>query len=325
MKSSFTMHPISTRLFTFALALTAIAAANPITTLWYDEPAISWQHEALPIGNGRIGAMIFGEIERERIALNEETVWSGARVEWNRPDASKNLPKIRELLLAGKNDEAEALVNQSFTCLGGGSKGGARGPWGCYQELGNLNLEWTSDKPPIPLGKWRYRMLESSGIHDARKRHQLTAKLVPVAVNPETDDKSWNEYVIVGGKAVKGAFTLKNMDIIVMRHHLTLTAEQLAHYGVLRIDNRARQGMVYVNGQVAGELPTNSKGGGGRHDTFEGDVSKLLKPGDNLIAIRCMQYRQNGQVPLDVSLHPAYPVTNYRRDLDVANAVSSVT
>jgi alpha-L-fucosidase 2 len=49
----------------------------------------------LPIGNGRMGAMIFGGVLRERIALNEETVWSGSRVDWNRHGASKNLPKIR--------------------------------------------------------------------------------------------------------------------------------------------------------------------------------------------------------------------------------------
>jgi alpha-L-fucosidase 2 len=319
------MKTIITRLLPLALFLTTSAPANPGSTLWYDEPAVSWQHEALPIGNGRIGAMIFGRVERERIALNEETVWSGARVEWNRPDASANLPKIRELLLAGKNDEAEALVNQTFTCLGGGSRGGARGPWGCYQELGNLNLEWTADQPRIPLSEWRYRMLETPGITDVKQRHGPITQMVAEGVKPETDDKAWTEYVIADGKAIKGAFTLKNMDVIVMRHHLKLTAEQLSRYGILRIDNQARNGKVYVNGQVAGELPSNSKGGGGKHDTFEADVSKLLKAGDNVIAIHCMQYRQNGQVPLDVTLHPAYPVTNYRRDLDVSTAVSSVT
>jgi alpha-L-fucosidase 2 len=319
------MQSIITRLLPLALALTAIAAADPTTTMWYDEPAESWQLEALPIGNGRIGAMVFGKVERERIALNEETVWSGARVEWNRPEASANLPKIRELLLAGKNDEAEALVNQSFTCLGGGSRGGSRGPWGCYQELGNLNLEWAADKPPIPLSEWKYKMLETPGITGVKERHAPITQMVAEGVKPETDDKSWNEYVIADGKAIKGAFTLKNMDVIVMRHHLTLTAEQVASYGVLHIDNQARNGKVYVNGQVVGELPSNSKGGGGKHDTFEADVSKLLKAGDNVIAIHCMQYRQSGQVPLEVSMHPAYPVTNYRRDLDVSTAISTVT
>jgi len=314
-----------TRILPLACVLTASAATDPTTTLWYDKPATSWQHEALPIGNGRIGAMIFGKVERERIALNEETVWSGARVEWNRPEASKNLPKIRELLLAGKNDEAEALVNESFTCLGGGSRGGARGPWGCYQELGNLTIEWAADKATIPLGEWRVKLLETPGITGVKERHAPITKMVAEGVKPEADDTSWNEYVIAGGQAIKGGFSLKNMEDVVMRHRLTLTSEQLPHYGVLCIDNRARNGKVYVNGALAGELPSNSKGGGGKHDTFEADVSTLLKPGSNVIAIHCLQYRQNGQVPLDVTLKPSYSVTGYRRDLNVGNALSTVT
>lgn len=127
---------------------------DPESTLWYDEPARSWQHDALPIGNGRIGAMIFGGVSHERIALNEETVWSGEKTEWNREGASKNLAEIRRLLNEGKNEAAEKLVNQSFTCTGGGSRGGANGPWGCFQELGNLRLELNFAVKSLPLEDW---------------------------------------------------------------------------------------------------------------------------------------------------------------------------
>jgi len=118
--------------FATAMASTRAVAEqdDPTTTLWYTTPARIWSREALPIGNGRIGAMVFGKVGHERIALNEETVWSGMQTNWNRPDANENLPKIRELLLAGRNDEAEAMVNETFTCTGGGSRGGENGPWG---------------------------------------------------------------------------------------------------------------------------------------------------------------------------------------------------
>lgn len=152
----------------FVCALGSVSAGaqepSPSTWLWYEQPATSWQHEALPIGNGRLGAMIFGKVGRERIALNEDTVWSGMRTNWNRENAYENLPEIRALLLAGKNVEAEALVNQTFTCTGGGSKGGARGPWGCFQELGSLNVIWHSDIKPLPLNTWKYDMLTTPGI-----------------------------------------------------------------------------------------------------------------------------------------------------------------
>ena len=118
----------------------------------------------MPIGSGRLGAMIFGGVGHERISLNEETVWSGSPVNWNRQNAAKNLPKIRQLLLAGKNAEAEAMVNQTFTCTGGGSRGGARGPWGCYQELGDLNIVWKSNAQSIPLNTWKWILLDTGQI-----------------------------------------------------------------------------------------------------------------------------------------------------------------
>jgi len=124
--------------------------AGPTMTLWYSKPAADWEREALPIGNGRLGAMIFGGVDRERIALNEETVWSGSRAQNDRPEASRNLPEIRRLLLAGKNVEAEALVNQTFTCQGAGSGrgSGSNVPFGCYQALGDLHIVWeVADKP----------------------------------------------------------------------------------------------------------------------------------------------------------------------------------
>ena len=147
-----------------SVAAAAELPFGPSTTLRYTQPARSWAHEALPIGNGRLGAMVFGKVGRERIALNEDTVWSGSRVNWNRKDAAQNLPKIRELLLAGKNAEAEAMVNRAFTCVGGGSRGGANGPWGCFQELGNLNIVWGSDVESVPLNKWKYKMIETPGM-----------------------------------------------------------------------------------------------------------------------------------------------------------------
>ena len=81
-------------------------------TLWYDAPAKNW-NEALPIGNGSLGAMVFGNAEQERIQLNEETLWTGGPAELNpNPEAPSYLGKVRELLFAGKNDEASRLLRK---------------------------------------------------------------------------------------------------------------------------------------------------------------------------------------------------------------------
>ena len=116
-----------------------------MTTLWFNQPATSF-HQALPLGSGRIGALVSGGVDEERIVLNESSVWSGSREDSNRPDAHKVLPEIRRLLLAGQNGEAEKLVNQNFTCRnkGSGQAVGADLPFGCYQVLGNLRLKFAT-------------------------------------------------------------------------------------------------------------------------------------------------------------------------------------
>lgn len=99
--------------------------------LWYDKPAQQWV-EALPVGNGRLGAMVFGNPGAERIQLNEETVWTGHPNSNARPDALEAMPKIRELIFAGKYREAQDMtgarvISNTNQCMS-------------YQPVGDLNL-----------------------------------------------------------------------------------------------------------------------------------------------------------------------------------------
>jgi len=82
--------------------------------LWYKQPAGDW-NEALPIGNGRLGGMVYGHVTNERIQLNEDSVWYGGPRDRNNPDALKHLPQIRELLSNGRLKEAEELAALAFT------------------------------------------------------------------------------------------------------------------------------------------------------------------------------------------------------------------
>lgn len=77
--------------------------------LWYNKPASEW-NEALPVGNGRLGAMIFGGIHEEKIQLNEDSVWYGGPRDRNNEDALPSLPQLRDLLMQGKLQEAEQLA-----------------------------------------------------------------------------------------------------------------------------------------------------------------------------------------------------------------------
>lgn len=114
--------------------------------LWYEQPAEDWMQEALPIGNGFLGAMFFGGVQEERIQFNEESLWSGGKGEWvdytggNRPGAYQYLPEVRRLLGEGKYDEAHALANRELTGVIKENLGGKWTGFGAYQSFGDLYI-----------------------------------------------------------------------------------------------------------------------------------------------------------------------------------------
>nr|WP_320021169.1 glycoside hydrolase family 95 protein [uncultured Draconibacterium sp.] len=106
---------------------------NTLLKLRYDNPAEQWV-EALPVGNGRLGAMIYGDPENEIIQLNENTIWAGQPNRNDNPDAKASLKKVRQLIFDGKYKEAQDLVNSDFI-----SKKSQGMP---YQTAGNLKLSF---------------------------------------------------------------------------------------------------------------------------------------------------------------------------------------
>ena len=134
------------RFMAFIIAALCIGIGSALAAehrLWFDKQANHFT-ESCPLGNGRLGAMMFGGVEEERIILNESGMWSGSPQDADRPNAAASLPEIRRLLLEGKNAEAERLINTNFTCAGKGSGfgGGANDQFGAYQVLGNLRLNF---------------------------------------------------------------------------------------------------------------------------------------------------------------------------------------
>ncbi len=110
----------------------AAPPAEPLT-LWYRKPATKWETEALPVGNGRLAAMVFGGVNRERIQFNEETVWDGEYIDRHNPEALDALPVVQKLLFENKNSEATKLAGK--TMLGIPMKVDS------YQTLGDLLLD----------------------------------------------------------------------------------------------------------------------------------------------------------------------------------------
>jgi alpha-L-fucosidase 2 len=127
-----------TLIILFIFCIAAIAQKNT-WRLWYDAPAKQWE-ECVPLGNGRLGMTPDGGITKETVVLNDITLWSGASQDANNYEAFKKLPQLRQLLLEGKNDEAQVLMNKDFVCKGTGSESE---PFGAFQMLGNLVFDYS--------------------------------------------------------------------------------------------------------------------------------------------------------------------------------------
>ena len=111
-----------------------VLAANPSDALrlWYTQPAVQWT-EALPIGNGRLGAMVYGGIQREQLQINEDTLWSGGPHDYSNPEAYSHLAVVRSLLAKGEYAKAEAAAEKMM---------GKPVKQMAYQPLGDLFLQF---------------------------------------------------------------------------------------------------------------------------------------------------------------------------------------
>lgn len=115
--------------------------------LWYNAPAADW-NSALPIGNGKLGAMIFGGVDSEQVQINEETLWSGYYENSENPEVKEHLPELQKLVFEKKYTKAQALCNKYLVCKGKGSYTTTEnGHYGSFQTAGELYIEKKYDNP----------------------------------------------------------------------------------------------------------------------------------------------------------------------------------
>jgi alpha-L-fucosidase 2 len=207
--------------------------------LWYRQPAHSW-NEALPLGNGRLGAMVFGGVAKERLQINEDTMWSGYPYDPTNPDAFQHLAEIRRLVFEGKYREAEQLADR-FMMGVLELDGKVYAPFRrlmAYQPLCDLWLEFDHDSEPQEyrreldldeaIARVRYRIDDAIFereilisavdqalivriVADKPKRVNLTARLTTPHAKHETKKGDGNLLVLqgqwVGDGEVRGGQT----------------------------------------------------------------------------------------------------------------------
>ncbi|WP_314590352.1 glycosyl hydrolase family 95 catalytic domain-containing protein [Paenibacillus terrigena] len=136
------IHPESQGLGSKAYA-SAAATVNDNVSLWYNKPATQWETQALPIGNGHMGGMVFGGVEQEHIQFNEKTLWSGGpgsdpNYQYGIKDGAQvHVDTIRQLLKDGKINEAKALLGKITGVMGANDSA-----FGAYQAFGDVYLDF---------------------------------------------------------------------------------------------------------------------------------------------------------------------------------------
>jgi len=293
--------------------------------LWYKQPAIKWT-DALPIGNGRLGAMIFGGVNEDHIQFNEQTLWTGGPRAYAREGASKYLPVIRRLLVEGKQAEAESIAQEHF--------------------MGMKSHEYTYTKDSISwFKKMRLDTSASASKFDDSKWKNIT--------QPEAN--GWETFP--GFEGLDGSVWLRN--------DFDLPANMVGKNLELNLGRVRDIDFTYINGKLVGSTnnTTNRKyiipagllhagknsiaiqvlnfydKGGLTSAKEKPEIHQIDAPQNSIFLNTKWKYWiQNDQPPAyprynadyqpfgDIYLQfPNQQVSNYTRDLDLNNAIAHVT
>ncbi len=259
--------------------------------LWYSRPAEDW-NAALPVGNGRLGAMAFGGVDVVRIQLNEESMWAGPPVPENPENMRPTLAEARRLMFAGRPVEAERLVAKRIMA--------PRISPRSHQTLGDLRLRMIypghAPAAPLAIDQWR-----RGPVLEQPDERQLAE---------DFDDGAWTSVRGRDGLAVPPHAT------VVFRAAFTLREAQIA--GGLRqlalspIDDAA---VVCLNGERVGQTRQWNR-------AYRFDVAEKLRVGRNVLAIAVTNIGGPGYLARETWLTARTTPAHYRRALDLDRAVA---
>jgi len=187
--------------------------------LWFSHPATEWNN-ALPVGNGRLGAMVFGGIETERLQLNEETVWTGKVQDNPNPGSQEGLEEVRRLLFEGKYKEAEEVAQSQIMSER------ARTPRDTYQTLGDLHLFFpherrTSDyRRSLDLETALATVTYTAGRVKFRRKVFSSAVDQVLVVRIEADRQGEVDFAALLSRPGKNASLVLEDDMITISEHV---------------------------------------------------------------------------------------------------------
>ncbi|MFT3704576.1 MAG: glycoside hydrolase family 95 protein [Agriterribacter sp.] len=225
------------------LLSTLTVKAQKDLQLWYTKPAVQWT-DAMPIGNGRIGAMVFGKYDQERIQMNEESVWAGSKINNNNKQSAQHLPEIQQALFKGDYKKALELATAYMV----GTPPRVRS----YQPLGDLNIQYNWMQQPQ---EYKRSLTLNTGI--ARTAYTVGDN----SIVQEVFASSLKDVMVVNVTATK-AF---DANIILHRE------KDVDEY-------KASDGILYYNGQIK-DREDSLSGPGGNHMRFSAAMKVMTMDG----------------------------------------------
>lgn len=251
--------------------------------LWYDRPAAEWT-EALPVGNGRLGGMLYGDPKAEHLQVNEESLWGGVKVPNNNPDALANLPAIRGLILDGKIPEAYELSEKYLA--------GIPGKTWSYQSVGDIF----------------FRFADTSAVTDYRRELDLARGIASVSFKRDGNRIRYEVYVPAGDDLI--VITMKSEDEGGLDMDIMMTRPQDAVITVT--ENR-----IDMEGQVV-DPEDPERGPGGAHMKFFASLIVMSCDGELKNGEKSLSYTGGKEITLFFNAHTDYNVDllNFDRSID---------
>ncbi len=252
--------------------------------LWYKQPATEWT-DALPVGNGRIGAMVFGNIQNERIQLNEESLWAGIRRNCNNPQSLNYLDEVQQLLLNDKNNEALDVAKKQLMGIPPRIRS--------YQTLGDVFIQLDIDSAKI--SEYERSLDLNTGI--AHTRFNYNGQLIQREVFVSSPDNIVVIHINSGDKNVlSGKINLaREKDVVV---------------------KASGQDGLIMEGQITDEHDSQT-GPGGKHMKFASILKILDCDGKVITSKNAISLKQASQVTILLTAATDYNLQKLNFDRDI--------
>lgn len=268
----------------------SVESENPLK-LWYENPASVWE-ESLPVGNGRLGAMVFGNPVNERLQLNEESIWAGSKMNNNNPDALKALPALQKALFESRYKDAFKIADENFL----GTPPRIRS----YQPLGDLLIDYQWNSKP---DKYSRELDLNTGIASS----SFTA-----------DGKKYIQEVFVSAPDNIIVVNIKSVDGGLINASFRLTREKDA----VAI---ASGNSISLSGQIIDEDDPRS-GPGGEHMKFAGELRLSALNGEIVADKDILTVKNAGEITVKITAATDYNISilDFDRFIEPADVCKTI-